>query len=92
MKESPENFELVTEDAGKFVRKLKQREGKDICVMGGGEFAGSLLEEDVIDEIAVNIRPVLLGSGVRLFRELKRQIELELVDCRTLQHGCVFAT
>ena len=35
---------------------------------------------------------VLLGSGVPLFREPTRQIELELVDCRTLQHGCVFAT
>ena len=60
--------------------------------MGGGELARSLLEADVIDEIAINIHPVLLGSGVPLFHELKRKIQLELVDCRTLQGGCVFAT
>ncbi|MEE9128309.1 MAG: dihydrofolate reductase family protein [Planctomycetota bacterium] len=92
MKESPESFELVSEDAGEFVRKLKQQDGKDICCMGGGELARSLLEADVIDEIAINIHPVLLGSGVPLFHELKRKIQLELVDCRTLQGGCVFAT
>jgi len=35
--------ELVKTDAAEFVRDLKQRPGKNICLMGGGELAQSLL-------------------------------------------------
>jgi dihydrofolate reductase len=58
--------------------------------MGGGDFAKSLFEADVIDEIGFNIQPVLLGSGIPLFHEMKRQIDLELLECRALKNGCVY--
>jgi len=58
-------------------------------VMGGGELAKSLFEAGVIDEIGFNIHPVLLGSGIPLFHEMKRQIDLELLDCKVLKNGCV---
>jgi dihydrofolate reductase len=57
--------------------------------MGGGEFARTLFEADLIDEIGFNIHPVLLGSGVPLFHEMKRQIDLELLECKTFKNGCV---
>ena len=34
--------------------------------------------------------PVLLGSGIPLFHEMGRQIDLELLDCKVLRNGCVF--
>lgn len=90
MKESPDRrVEIISEDAAEFVRDLKSQEGKGICVMGGGELAASLFEADLIDELVLNIHPVLLGSGIPLFLEMKRQIDLELVDCKTLKNGCV---
>ena len=84
--------EIVSEDAAEFVGALKQQEGKDICVMGGGLLAKSLFEAELIDEIGFNIHPVLLGSGIPLFHEMKRQIDLELLDCKTLKNGCVLVT
>jgi len=84
--------EIVAEDAGEFVRKLKEQEGKDICIMGGGLLGRSLLEAGVIDEIGFNIHPVLLGSGVPLFHEMSRQIDLELLECRPIGHGCVYVS
>jgi dihydrofolate reductase len=81
--------EIVPDDAAEFVRDLKDREGKGICVMGGGELARSLFEANLIDEVGLNIHPVLLGSGIPLFLEMKRQIDLELLSCKTLQGGCV---
>ncbi|MEN3327620.1 MAG: hypothetical protein V7638_2427 [Acidobacteriota bacterium] len=85
---------FVNEDAAAYVRRLKEEEeeGKDICVMGGGVLAKSLFEADVIDEISFNIHPVLLGSGVPLFHEMSRQIDLELKECRQLSSGCVLLT
>ncbi len=60
--------------------------------MGGGELAHSLFEADLIDEIGCNIHPVLLGSGVPLFHEMKRQIDLELIECKTFKNDCVLVS
>ena len=82
--------EIVSEDAAKFLRKLRKQPGKDICVMGGGELAHSLFEAKLIDEIGFNIHPVLLGAGIPLFHPMKRQIGLELLECRAFKNGCVY--
>lgn len=87
-----EDFEIVSSDAVEFTRNLKNREGKDICVMGGGELAKSLFEADLIDEIGFNIHPVLLGKGIPLFHEMNRQIDLELIESKPFQNGCVLVT
>jgi dihydrofolate reductase len=84
---------FVNEDAATYVQRLKEeKKGKDICVMGGGLLAKSLFEADVIDEIGFNIHPVLLGSGIPLFYEMSRQIDLELKECKQLSSGCVLLT
>ncbi len=80
----------MAEDAGEFIRTLKNQNGKEICIMGGGELGRSLLEAGVIDEIGFNIQPVLLGSGIPLFHEMKRQIDLELIECKQMKTGCVY--
>lgn len=93
IKVSPDpNVEIIAEDAAEFVGKLKQQEGEGICVMGGGELARSLFEADLIDEIGFNIHPVLLGSGIPLYYEMSRQIDLELLECKTLKSGCVYVS
>ncbi len=84
--------EIVQKDAAAFVRKLKGQEGKDICVMGGGDFAKTLFEAKLIDEIGFNIHPVLLGSGIPVFYEMKHQIDLELLSCKAFKNGCVVVT
>jgi dihydrofolate reductase len=83
---------ILREAPGEFIRELKSQEGKDICVMGGGELARSLFEAGVIDEIGFNIHPVLLGSGVPLFHAMSKQINLELIECRPFKNGCVYVT
>lgn len=82
--------EIVASDPGEFVRKLKHEDGKEICIMGGGKLANSLLEAGVIDEIGFNVHPVLLGSGIPVFYHTSRQVDLELMECRTLKNGCVY--
>ncbi len=90
LKKSPSpDIILVSEDAGKFVRKLKKQKGKDICVMGGGILGQSLLEAGVIDEVGFCIHPVLLGSGIPLFHPMNRQINLKLLECSPFKNGCV---
>ena len=81
---------FTNEDPGEVVRRLKSEDGMEICVMGGGEIGTVLLEAGVVDEIGFNIHPVLLGSGIPLFHKMKRQIDLELLECRPMKNGCVY--
>lgn len=91
LQKSPdEKVEIISEDAPEFVRTLKNQQGKGICLMGGGELANSLFEANLIDEIGLNIQPVLLGSGIPLFYEMNRQVNLQLLDCKPLKNGGVF--
>ena len=85
-----DGVEIVSEDPVEFVRHLKEQDGMEICVMGGGELARPLLEAGMIDEIGVNIQPVLLGSGVPLFHHMSRQLDLDRIDCRPMKNGCVY--
>jgi len=91
-KSQDETVEIIGTDAAEFVRDLKNREGKDICVLGGGLLAKSLFEANLIDEIGFNIHPVLLGSGIPLFHEMNHQIDLELLDCKVFKNGCVLVS
>ena len=91
-KKPDRNVEIVTEDAAKFVKELKRIKGKGIVIFGGGELAKSLFEADLIDEVVLNIHPVLLGSGIPLFHEMKKQIDLELLDCKILKGGYLAVT
>lgn len=86
---APAGAELISSDAGRFVQELKRQPGKGIGLMGGGELAGSLFEAGVIDEVNLNVHPILLGSGVPFFRDPKRRIALELAESRTIDGGCV---
>jgi dihydrofolate reductase len=85
----PEGAELVREDAADFVRRLKESEGGDIVVMGGGELGSALIEAGLVDEIGLAIHPDLLGSGTPLFRPFSRRIELELIEARPMARECV---
>ena len=64
----PENdsrVEIVDTDPAELVRALKNQEGLDIWLCGGGDLAGQLLGE--IDRLIIKSYPVIAGHGVRAF-------------------------
>lgn len=81
--------ELVKGDAGAFVRALKAAPGKGICLMGGGALAASLLEAGVVDDVGLNLHPVMLGGGVPMFPAMQMRTGLDLVEARQMDGGCM---
>ncbi len=90
LKESPESgVKVISEDAAKFIRNLKNETGQDIWLMGGGNLAQTLFDENLIDEILLGVHPVLFSSGIPLFPPINHQVDLELMACKTYSNGLV---
>lgn len=71
------------------VRNLKQQPGGDIFIDGGAELVHSLILHDLIDTYCISTIPVLLGEGVRLFRDGRPEHTLEHFETRTFTSGLV---
>jgi dihydrofolate reductase len=56
--------------------------------LSNAEPAQSLLAAGLVDKIGLNIRPILLGSGIPTFREYGHRMRLLLAEGRTLEGGC----
>lgn len=55
-----------------------------IGVVGGGDLNGRLMSLDVIDEVILDIEPVILGQGIKLFGEHEVSKELRLISSKKL--------
>lgn len=62
------------------INRLKNEEGGDIIVYGGGSFVSSLISENLIDEYHLFVNPVILGKGLPIFSEVGGNLKLELQD------------
>jgi dihydrofolate reductase len=61
------------------IKKLKTQAGTDIYLCGGGEFAGWLLDNGLIDILKIKLNPLVLGNGISLFGSSGRKVQLEFL-------------
>lgn len=71
------------------IADLKQREGKDIYLMGGVKLARSLIDHGLVDEMRLIIYPLIAGAGTTLFETNLSRRPLELKECTQLGDGRV---
>ena len=82
---------LLHGDVAKAVAELKEQPGRNLVVLGSGEFVQTLMENDLVDEVGLMINPIVLGSGKRLFREGSAKRPFRLVDSKTSTTGVLIA-
>ena len=83
---------LIKGDVAGEIARLKQQPGKNIQVPGSPTLVRWLLLEGLLDELSISICPVVVGSGMRLFDEISRQVSLKLVHSTILSTGVIGAT
>lgn len=71
------------------IQALKQKPGKNIQMFGSPTAAHALMQHDLIDAYWLFVNPVLLGTGIPLFGNIGRPIDLSLVGSRTFGSGVV---
>jgi dihydrofolate reductase len=70
------------------IKNLKQKSDKDLMVFGSPRLTQSLARLDLFDEYVVNVNPILLGGGIRMFEDLPRT-KLDLVSATPFSSGVV---
>jgi len=73
-----ENVQFFNGDVVDFTKQLKNKEGKNIWVMGGGDLLHSFIKNKLVDELIITVSPVLIGKGIPLFKEIDFETELTL--------------
>lgn len=83
------NSRIVASDMATEVRRLKAQEGAGIFVSGGATLAQTMSSHRLIDEYRIYVHPVVLGSGMPLFKD---PVDLKLVSSHAFANGVVALT
>ena len=70
------NTNIATGDLTDEIMKLKSEKGRDIVVYGGATFDSSLIKARLIDEFHLFINPVVIGSGMAIFKDINEKFNL----------------
>lgn len=89
MKPDWNNTKIVGDNAKEEILNLKQKSGKNITIFGSPTLVNSLIGLGLVDEYRLSVSPILLGTGKFLFKGVKEEIKLKLVEEKTLRSGAV---
>lgn len=79
---------LASRDLEEEVLELKQKSGSDILV-GSPSLIAALTQLRLFDEYQICIHPVILGSGLILFKNITDKITLRLLKTKCLSSGAI---
>ncbi|MEM6841161.1 MAG: dihydrofolate reductase family protein [Bacteroidota bacterium] len=74
------------------VEEIRENAKTNIYLCGGGQLAGWLLENGLIDQLKLKLNPVVLGSGTKLFGDSTANERWELTDKESFSDGLQILT
>jgi dihydrofolate reductase len=83
-----ENTKLAKGGIKEEVLELKQQPGKDILV-GSPSLIVALMKLNLIEEYQFCVHPVIIGSGLPLFKNINNRVILKLLKTKTFGSGAI---
>lgn len=68
---------------------LTQKGHTQALVSGGSMINSAFIQQGLIDEVMLNINPVVIGSGIPLFSETEFPSQLSLIDNKQTSEGII---
>jgi dihydrofolate reductase len=84
-----DEVEFVGHDIIEFVERLVNSSGKDIWLVGGSEIISLLLKANLLHDIILSIHPKILGKGIPLFKNIRKEMNLKLINCNAYDSGLI---
>lgn len=81
------NARLATRSLEAEVSAIKSRPGKSAIILCSTGLGQSFLRAGLVDEVRLNVLPVVLGGGKRLFPDLAARLSLRQTSARALPSG-----
>lgn len=83
---------LITGNLADELMDLKREPGKNIQIPGSPRLVRSLLLNGLLDELILNICPIVVGPGLRLFQDVTDQTPLKVAQSSSLSTGVIAVT
>jgi dihydrofolate reductase len=83
------NSVLVSEDVAESVSRMKGQAGRDVLMFGCPGLASDLWKAGLIDELRIDVHPLVLGEGRALFANEAVRRRLKLTKAKTFGSGVV---
>ena len=81
---------FITNKAPKeIIEILKQKGFTATFLAGGGQLNASFAKENLIDEIYLDVEPLVLGKGIKVFADGDFEFELELFETKKLNPNTI---
>ena len=84
-----DNVEFVNQPVKEFLEDLRNREGKDIWLVGGSELIFSFMQAGMVDEFIISVHPIIVGDGIPLFQAGIPSTTLSLIGSQSFPSGLV---
>ena len=81
---------IISVSSPKQAIDILKEKGFDIVVIaGGGQLNSSFLKEGLVDEIYLDVEPLIFGKGIKLFSDDDFDVKLELLDVGKMSQNLV---
>ena len=80
---------LYSGNLTELINRIQQKTEKNIWLVGGVQITQSFLKEDLLDEIILSAIPIILGEGISLFGNIRKEINLVLTNTEWYKSGIV---
>ena len=78
------NFIFTVKSPQDALNILKEQGFETIMVCGGGGANSSFIKENLIDEIYLDIEPIIFGRGIKVFAEIDFESKLKLLETKRI--------
>ncbi len=91
LKKRANNVHIETKSIER-VKEIRANSKTDVYLCGGGQFAGWLLDNGLIDQLKIKLNPIIIGEGIRLFGQSTTKANWKIIERLSFDDGLQILT
>ncbi len=80
---------IIDQSPGEVLQMLEERGFSEAFLAGGGKLNSSFMKAGLIDEIYLDVEPIVFGKGIKLFADADFEVNLEFIEANKLNKNTV---